>query len=207
MLIDTMPQKWLDLMQTHVPRFLSKSVFIFDKDGTLTVSLSGRICPNDPSDVLVLPDVAQCLGGLRHARVKLALVTNQGGVAHGIFNEMTAWQVLLRTAHMVGGLDTIKVNFYHEQGQWKRFYKDKAKPKPDMLYEVLKELDAPVEDAVFIGDGFTDEVAAHSCGMSFVWAHDFFMWPASAVEQNRFGYSLRVPEAYKRMVGRDFTNA
>lgn len=196
MLAEVMPEKWLNLMQKLVPSIIDKRVFIFDKDGTLTTTVSDKICPNDPKDILVLPDVYQCLGGLRYAGAKLAVVTNQGGVAYGIFNEMQAWDVLLTTARKVGGLDTIKVNFYHERGCLKRFYKDKAKPKPDMLYEVLKELDVPMDAAVFIGGGFTDEATAHSCGMSFVWAHDFFMWPASNIEQNRFGYSLRVPEAY-----------
>ena len=94
-MLDTMPKKWVDAMRVHVPSIAEKIVFIFNKDGTLTHALSERICPNDPADVYVLPDVRQCLGGLRAAGAKLAIVTNQGGVAHGIFNEMTAWHVLL----------------------------------------------------------------------------------------------------------------
>jgi phosphoglycolate phosphatase len=43
-----------------------------------------------------------------------------------------------------------------------------GKPAPDMLYKVLDELGCRVENAVFIGDGPRDEMAAQKASMSYL---------------------------------------
>jgi phosphoglycolate phosphatase len=43
-----------------------------------------------------------------------------------------------------------------------------GKPEPDMLYKVLEELKRPKEQAVFIGDGPRDRLAAQKAGMDYL---------------------------------------
>ena len=43
-----------------------------------------------------------------------------------------------------------------------------GKPHPDMLYKILDELDYKEEDAVFIGDGPRDELAAIEAKMNYI---------------------------------------
>jgi phosphoglycolate phosphatase len=43
-----------------------------------------------------------------------------------------------------------------------------GKPHPDMLYKVLDELGCSIEDAIFIGDGPRDEMAAKSARMDYI---------------------------------------
>jgi len=43
-----------------------------------------------------------------------------------------------------------------------------GKPHPDMLYKILDELDYKEEDAVFIGDGPRDELAALEAKMNYI---------------------------------------
>jgi phosphoglycolate phosphatase len=43
-----------------------------------------------------------------------------------------------------------------------------GKPYPDMLYKVLDALECSVEDAIFIGDGPRDEMAAKSAKMDYI---------------------------------------
>jgi phosphoglycolate phosphatase len=44
----------------------------------------------------------------------------------------------------------------------------KGKPHPDMLIKVLKDLDTKAEDAIFIGDGPRDEMAAKKIDMDYI---------------------------------------
>jgi len=43
-----------------------------------------------------------------------------------------------------------------------------GKPNPDMLYKVLDEVKCSVEEAIFIGDGPRDEMAAKNANMDYI---------------------------------------
>ena len=43
-----------------------------------------------------------------------------------------------------------------------------GKPNPDMLYKVLDEVECSVEEAIFIGDGPRDEMAAKNANMDYI---------------------------------------
>ena len=44
----------------------------------------------------------------------------------------------------------------------------RGKPAPDMLWKILKELDCRPEEALFVGDGERDLLAAEAAGIDFV---------------------------------------
>jgi len=43
-----------------------------------------------------------------------------------------------------------------------------AKPYPDMIYKILRELDIPNSNAIFIGDGARDEACAKRAGVKYL---------------------------------------
>ena len=59
------------------------AVFV-DRDGTLTEE---RFYMSDPDQVVLLPGAATALSDLREAGFKLVIVTNQSGIARGLYSE------------------------------------------------------------------------------------------------------------------------
>ena len=56
----------------------------FDRDGTL---IQGKVYLSDPRQVVLLPGVATALRDLREAGFALVVVTNQSGIARGLYSE------------------------------------------------------------------------------------------------------------------------
>jgi len=58
-------------------------VAFFDADSTVRVSLSGSVSANTPTDVRILPNVAETLKLLHENNYLIYIVSNQGGVSAG----------------------------------------------------------------------------------------------------------------------------
>jgi len=87
-----------------MPRFL----YIFDKDGTIVGGLGDRPA-NTPAEQVPLPGVVEKLAKLRAAGHKLAIATNQGGVAWGFISRSQAYRLAHDAADKVGGVDAVAV--------------------------------------------------------------------------------------------------
>ncbi|MEA2112404.1 MAG: HAD-IIIA family hydrolase [Patescibacteria group bacterium] len=162
-------------------------LYVFDLDGTLRITKSGRSCPNQKEDQEILPNV---LPVLRHLKLKghtLAIATNQGGVSLGYFTSYMAWEIIKETQNLLDSLiSSVEVSFYHPKGDLINFCRNDAKPKPDMLLRLINRYE---EKAVMVGDGFVDQEAAQKAEIPFIFAHDFFYWPLNFVEKTEYGYS------------------
>lgn len=186
-----MNQSWLATMRMCVPDFDKRRVFVFDMDGTLTGTLSGKMCANDPDDPFPLPNTYKYLQELRKRGFKIVIWTNQGGVAHGFMPEKMGWRILLAVEDMYGGCDLIKVNFYHDSGKFKEIHPNKAKPSPALLNEVFMELEVTAADCIAVGNAHTDQKAAEYAQVPFVWAHTFFGWKDEVMVQDHHGYMIK----------------
>jgi DNA 3'-phosphatase len=76
-------------------------VAFFDADSTLRVSRSGSVSANHRRDVMLLPGVARKLRELQKQGFLIAVVSNQGGVAHGFLTKQTAEAALAFLAHLL----------------------------------------------------------------------------------------------------------
>lgn len=161
-------------------------LYIFDLDGTVRVTKSGKPCPNNINDIEILPGVLSKLKKIDRHDI-IAAASNQGGVACGYMTEMEAWGIALETNRLCWSLfRDMRLSFFHPQGKFK--YPNTAKPKPDMLIALAHRWEHDVSDTRMIGDAFTDKKAAESFGVKFIWAHDFFGWGNDAVEETEFGF-------------------
>jgi HAD superfamily hydrolase (TIGR01662 family) len=163
---------------------MSKLV-ILDKDGTLiaTVERNGKRQPaNRPDEQVALPGVAEKLAKLRAEGYQLAIASNQGGVAWGIISPEQADELVADAAAKVGGVDAWAVSYCDPRAAVKHpdspFARDCAnrKPRPGMLFDLMKRLRADPKKTMLVGDMDSDAEAAKAAGISFSWAKDFFGW-------------------------------
>lgn len=155
-------------------------LYLFDLDGTL---ISGYM-DNPDKDYNrweVLPGRREKLSKIQAHGDRIAIVTNQGGVAFGFVDEQTAWNKIYAAA-LACGLppDTISTYACFDDVRGKAPWNDpvraqRRKPSGDMLREAMINYH---EDAAFgvlmVGDREEDLQAARDAGVAFQWAHVFF---------------------------------
>lgn len=182
-------------------------LYIFDRDGTLTITKSGRPCPNNLNDQELLPGVATKLKELKESGHFLGIASNQGGVGWGYMTEEGAFAISAETKGLLEPKDWIwgrvgenpfisayKMSFYKADSQEVRRGVSLApKPSPAMLLSIISSLrgekGCEKENTVFVGNAFSDEEAARRAGVKYEWAHEFFKWPDGFVELTSHGYS------------------
>ena len=157
-------------------------LIIFDKDGTLIASL-GKRPANSPAEQRPLPGVVEKLAALRAEGHRLAMASNQGGVAWGFLTPDKAEALMRDCAEKVGGLDTWRFSPYDAKAATRRPNSPYAredesrKPRPGMLLSIMEELGATPAETLMVGDQESDCQAAEAAGVSFAWAQDYFGFP------------------------------
>lgn len=155
-------------------------LLILDKDGTLTIPVSGQRFVQFPGDQAVIPGVAEKLEGYRSRGWAIALATNQGGVAAG---HKTIESAKAEVDFCLGLLPQISVAalspdfegnecWVKRNGIWQQILRQSGtdsfrKPGAGML-QVIQGVDE-YSERLFIGDRDEDEQAAATAGFSFYW--------------------------------------
>lgn len=159
-----------------IPR---KRLIIFDKDGCLckgVVEKNGKShAPNRLEDQDYFEDVAGKCAQLRAEGHTLAVASNQGGVAFGIFPADEAELLVSAAAEYIGAA-AYRVCFYHPKGKIKPWDAESynRKPNPGMIESLMAEFGFHPQDTLLVGDWETDKQAAAAAGCQFEWAHVFF---------------------------------
>lgn len=143
-----------------------KAIFL-DRDDTI-IEDSGYI--SSPDKVKLLPTAAPALVELRRMGYKLIVVSNQSGIARGLFTEQNLAQVherlkLLLAEHNAY-LDRIYYCPYHPDGAVQKYRKDSdwRKPKPGMLLAASKEMKIDLANSWMIGNDYRDIAAGKAAG-------------------------------------------
>lgn len=149
-------------------------LYIFDMNGTLTNTPFVDKVP-----LAILPGRAEKLAELAATGAKLAIASNQGGVAFGFTTEQEA---TAEVAAIAGELNMhgFRVAFGHPSP--KRGYEEyaaqehleKRKPAPGMLISLMKEFRVSASETMMIGDREEDRDAATAAHCQFMWTKDFF---------------------------------
>lgn len=152
-------------------------LLIFDCDGTLVQTKSGATFRKTADDWQWLPGRLEKLRELKKQGVRLAIATNQGGVAHGFLKKEQILAELTRMGKEAGfppaGL-YICYNMPNAKLEEYRFEDDRRKPGPGMLLEAMKDFEVTPEQTLMVGDRDEDRLAAQAAGCSFQWSHEFF---------------------------------
>lgn len=153
------------------------SLIILDADGTLTTSKSGATFRKSPDDWCWLPGRREKLHNLKQGGMKLAIATNQGGVAFGYFSQSDILHEMMIVAEEGGiPIGGVYICYSHPKGTIEQYRAEdhRRKPEAGMLIEAMRDFDVSPQETLFVGDREEDEQAARRAGVAFVWAHQFF---------------------------------
>ncbi|NHB92479.1 D-glycero-beta-D-manno-heptose 1,7-bisphosphate 7-phosphatase [Photorhabdus cinerea] len=138
------------------------AVFL-DRDGTINID-HGYV--HEIDDFQFIDGVIEAMIELKKMGYALVLVTNQSGIARGIFNEeqflqLTEWMDWSLADRGVD-LDGIYYCPHHPDATGEQYKKncDCRKPQPGMLLEAQKELSIDMAASYMIGDKLEDMQAA-----------------------------------------------
>jgi len=138
-----------------------------DKDGTLIEDVPYNV---DPDQIRLAPGVGEGLAQLRAAGFRLIVVSNQSGVARGLFSESALGGVEDRISELLAGFGVDLDGFYycphHPEGVEPRYAMtcECRKPAPGLILKAAREHAVDLDRSWFIGDILNDVEAAHRAG-------------------------------------------
>ncbi len=141
---------------------------LLDRDGVINID-GGYIGSIDKFEFMF--GLFPFLRAVRDRGYRLAILTNQSGVARGLFSEGDYERV---TAHMLSRLkrEGIKIElvlacFTHPEGTIAPYARESfwRKPNPGMVMEAARRLHLDVRQSAFIGDNLRDMQAAQAGGI------------------------------------------
>jgi len=146
----------------------TRAVF-FDRDNTLIIN-DGYL--GDPAGVVLMPGAAQAVARARQLGFAVVTISNQSGVARGLFDEAAVQAVerrvdeLLRVQHTEAVIDLHLYCPYHPDAVVPAYRKvsELRKPGPGMLILAAKQLGLDLPGSWVIGDAPRDIEAGKRAG-------------------------------------------
>ena len=146
----------------------SSPALFLDRDGVINHEVGYLHQPEDVrfvDGIFSLCRTAQSLG------YKLVVVTNQSGIARGLYTEAQFHVVMdhIRAGLAVENVTLDAVYFcpfhpVHGVGEYQREHEDR-KPSPGMLHRGERELNIDLSRSILVGDRCSDIAAANTAGL------------------------------------------
>jgi D-glycero-D-manno-heptose 1,7-bisphosphate phosphatase len=134
---------------------------VLDRDGTINHDSDQYI--KSPDEWKPIKGSIEAIARLTHAGYRVVVVTNQSGIARGLFDTATLLainQKMFRAANQAGGrIDAVFFCPHSADSDC-----DCRKPKPGMLLEVSRRFNVPLDDVCMVGDALRDLQAASEAG-------------------------------------------
>ncbi|MFN2556611.1 MAG: D-glycero-alpha-D-manno-heptose-1,7-bisphosphate 7-phosphatase [Nitriliruptorales bacterium] len=134
----------------------SPQAVLLDRDGTLIADVPYN---GDPALVRALPGAHEALERLRAARVRLAVVTNQSGMARGLLSSAQVAAVNASVEALLGPFDGFYVCPHGPEDGC-----DCRKPAPGLVLKAAADLGIEPGRCAVIGDIGSDVAAAQAAG-------------------------------------------
>jgi len=152
----------------ELPRVLRRDAVLLDRDGVINRD-DGWVGTRDR--FVWLPGVREAIRALVEAGRHVFMVTNQSGVARGLYTEadlhaLTAW--MTEEIRMAGGtLDDWRYCPYHPEAALEGYRRtsDWRKPGPGMILDLMKAWELDPVRCLLIGDQPCDIAAARAAGI------------------------------------------
>lgn len=147
---------------------MRKAVFL-DRDGVLNVD-TGYI--GSPDRLELVDGAGEAVARMNAAGYFVAIVTNQSGIARGLFTEADyekVMQALFDRLGAAGGrIDAVRMCPFHGNGVVERYRQADhpwRKPNPGMILDLIRAHDLSRDGSFMIGDKPGDIAAAHAAGI------------------------------------------
>ena len=136
-------------------------LIILDRDGTINHDSDEHI--KSPEEFKPIKGSLEAIARLTHAGYRIAVATNQSGIARGLLDSRTLFAIhdtLLRALAQVGG----RVDAFFFCPHAPDAGCPCRKPQPGMLLEVARRFNVPIEETTMVGDARRDLEAAAAAG-------------------------------------------
>lgn len=158
-----------ELAQTmFAPLAKSWKLAMFDRDGTINID-TGHL--HEPEKLELIPSTIEIMRGYSDdPDCKVVVVTNQAGIAKGLYTEAD-----MRSLHRYMGDELEKLGVHVDAWYFCPHHPDYTgpcecrKPAPGMLLAAMHDFDAKPDDCVMHGDKPSDETAAKAALVQFAW--------------------------------------
>jgi histidinol-phosphate phosphatase family protein len=143
------------------------AIAFLDKDGTLVEDVPYNV---DPARIVLCRGAAAGLRTLAAQGFRIAVVSNQSGVARGFFAEADLAAVREKLAEMLRDLGVKFAGFFycphHPEGTVTRYAHpcECRKPAPGLLLQAMRELNAEPGECWMVGDILDDVEAGARAG-------------------------------------------
>ena len=146
---------------------MRKAVFL-DRDGTI-IDNQGDL--GDPDGVHIIDGVSEAIASLASEGWLIVVVTNQAGVARGVFTEEDIHQVHQRIDSLVPSIDRYYYCCYHPEGKLEEWREDHPcrKPFAGMLLQAATDLEIDLNESWMVGDTDRDIQAGQTAGTKTIW--------------------------------------
>jgi D-glycero-D-manno-heptose 1,7-bisphosphate phosphatase len=186
----------------------ARAVFL-DKDGTLVEDVPYNV---DPELIRPTEGALEALRLLQEAGYLLVVVSNQSGVARGLFPERALVGVEKRLRAILSTAGVNLAGFYycphHPQGSRPEYAVDCTcrKPKPGLLLRAAREHDIDLRSSWMIGDILNDIQAGKAAGCKTILLNNGHEteWVLTPDRQPDF-LVRNLPEAAEIVFGVDFS--
>lgn len=144
-----------------------RAAVFLDRDGTINEEV-GYL--NHPERLKLIPGAAEAIGLINASGMKAVVVTNQSGVARGLFDEAVVGAVHARLRELLqregGVLDGIYFCPHHPtEGRGRYLLScDCRKPSPGLLLQAAAELGLDTAGSYMVGDTLKDIEAGERVG-------------------------------------------
>ncbi len=145
---------------------MNAAVFL-DKDGTLVEDVPYNV---DPARIRLAPGATNAIRLLARSGCPIAIVSNQSGVARGLFEETALLAVRDRLEQLLGALGAELAGFYycphHPDGCVPEFAVpcECRKPGPELLHRAAADLGVSLRESWMVGDILDDVEAGTRAG-------------------------------------------
>src|SRR5690348_13519532 len=175
---------------------MKRPAIFFDRDNTLIVS-DGYL--GNPEKVVLIDGAADAVARARSLGFATVVVSNQSGVARGMFDEDAVRAVNRRMDEMLLAANGAAVIDRHEYCPYLpdasieayRQDSDLRKPKPGMILKAAEKLALDLSRSWVIGDAPRDIEAGKAAGCKTIWYKDTRLPPSPAARE----LMLTVPDA------------
>lgn len=146
------------------------AVFL-DRDGVINEEVEYL---SDPKHLRLIPGAEDAIRRLNELKILVVVITNQAGVARGLYKESQITALHEAMSEMLGKNGAHIDRFYycpHHPTAGKGKYKivcDCRKPMPGLLRQAAKDMSLNLKDCVMVGDKASDMAAGFAAGCKTV---------------------------------------
>ncbi|MBQ6773912.1 MAG: HAD-IIIA family hydrolase [Synergistaceae bacterium] len=145
---------------------LKKPAVFLDRDGVITIE---NFAVTHPKSIKVMPFVASCINELHNMGYLVLVITNQSGIARGLFtiNELEqAHKLIIKQT----GIDDIFYCPHYIHGKVKEFSVECncRKPRTGLINQALSKYHIDMSKSYMVGDRASDIMTGQNVGIRTV---------------------------------------